>query len=265
MASEYYLIDPTRNITILVNADTPQEQQPEVAAELMRREPAAEQTGFVSLKPAERDIDIELRMAGGEFCGNATMSAAVLFCSKARLQPGDYCEVAVRASGAAEPVKVQVEISKSAVYHATVAMPAPTQIQMREFCFDGTTCHMPIVHFEGISHIIAEKLQDRDAAEAAVKQWCEQLQLPGLGIMFFDEGTGRVDPLVYVPAAGTVFWESSCASGTTAIGAYLAQKTGKRVQLELSEPGGALKIAAGTDGSLLLSGHVRILKNAVSF
>ena len=63
-------------------------------------------------------------------------------------------------------------------------------------------------------------------------------------------------PLVYVPAAGTLFWENSCASGTTACGAYVAAKTGGPVSLSLRQPGGSLEIRVSEDGAFGLSGTV---------
>lgn len=264
MKLEYCLVDPTRNTTVLVEGTVPESAQPEVAKKLMEREQVAEQVGFVSLNPRENNVDISLRMAGGEFCGNATMSAAVLFCEKARLPRGEVCDVTVRVSGTAKPVHVSVDINESGKYNATVAMPAPKSIEYRDFVYGQSTYHMPIVHFEGISHIIAEELHDRDIAEAAVRQWCSELKLSGLGIMLFDEENLRLDPLVYVPAADTIFWESSCASGTTAVGAYLMKKRGEKIFFKLREPGGELGIEADTTGKLLLSGHVRILKKSIT-
>ena len=56
----------------------------------------------------------------------------------------------------------------------------------------------------------------------------------------------------------------SCGSGTTAIGAYLAQRTGKPVDVTLREPGGSLNIQSLEDGTLQMSGTVRFLKQATA-
>ena len=73
--------------------------------------------------------------------------------------------------------------------------------------------------------------------------------------------TLQLTPLVYVPASQTVFWENSCASGTTAAGAYLFRRNpGESLSLGLRQPGGRLEISAGADGRLLLGGTVRLLK-----
>ena len=76
----YCLLDPTGNITILAGLPVGPEQRndlPGIAASLMEKEPSAEQVGF--LGPGDGNCDLSLTMAGGEFCGNATMSAAAVF------------------------------------------------------------------------------------------------------------------------------------------------------------------------------------------
>lgn len=263
MRIEYHVVDPTRNTTILAEGDVPVARQPEVAQQLMKLQPAAEQVGFVSLSPEEKDIDISLRMAGGEFCGNATMAAAVLFCEKARLPHGEVCDVRVRVCGVEKPVHVDVEITDGGKYNGVVHMPAPLSIEHKEFVSEGRTYLMPIVHFNGISHIIAGEMHARDEAENAIKAWCNELGLDGLGIMLYDSETMRLDPLVYIPAADTLFWESSCASGTTALGAYLVQQMKKPISLKLREPGGELSIEGEPGGELRLGGHVRMLKKGL--
>ena len=70
MRLDYFLLDPTGNITILVTSPVPVEKQAFAAARLMAREQNAEQVGFLSNAPS---CDIALRMAGGEFCGNALL------------------------------------------------------------------------------------------------------------------------------------------------------------------------------------------------
>ena len=80
-----------------------------------------------------------------------------------------------------------------------------------------------------------------------------------VGLLFLDKRTGGLTPLVYVPAAGTLCWEKSCASGTTAVGYYLAREQGEPVTATLRQPGGVLKIAADPDGRLMLTGAVRKL------
>ena len=74
MNVRYRMFDPTGNLTLLVETPVEAARQAETAARLLEAEPATEQVGFLCAAP---DADIALRMAGGEFCGNAAMCAAV--------------------------------------------------------------------------------------------------------------------------------------------------------------------------------------------
>ena len=75
---KYSIFDPSGNITALVETHINNDSQPEVADEIMKAHPEVEQVGFVYFD-AIRPVPTYLRMAGGEFCGNATMSAAALY------------------------------------------------------------------------------------------------------------------------------------------------------------------------------------------
>ena len=95
----------------------------------------------------------------------------------------------------------------------------------------------------------------RPLAERQARVWCGQLEADALGLMFLDQRRGRLTPLVYVPASDTLFWETSCASGTTAVGAYLAE-AGDFTAAALQQPGGVLTVSREA-GRLWLTGTVR--------
>ena len=132
------------------------------------------------------------------------------------------------------------------------------------------------MEFEGITHLIIREDADDAAgldraariwqdAEHLAPLWCKALGAEALGLMFLNEAEGTMKPLVYVPAAGTLVWENSCASGTTASGAFLAEQQSEAdlqssFQISLKQPGGSLGIRAEKSGELFLSGTVRLLK-----
>ena len=244
----YALLDPTGNRTVLVESGVPAEKQPFVAARIMEREPSAEQVGFLS--PVQDGI--ALRMAGGEFCGNASMSAAVLYALDHGITDGI---VRAAVSGQPDPIAVSVEILPDGSMRGGVDMPRPVSVGEERFP-DGE--NRPVVRFRGISHVILETPLDRTDAERLAPVWCRHLNSASLGIMTYDRAAGTLLPLVYVPAAGTLFWENSCASGTTAVGAYLSAKEGP-LSLSLRQPGGTLRVDVSGEGRLLLSGTVRLL------
>ncbi len=400
----YYIFDPTGNITILVEGDVPADMRAGVASELMKREPTAEQVGFVScgnsikekeitiaenclteketarncltgnkkervencLAGNEKDVaDISLGMAGGEFCGNATMSAAVLFAAKYLLNGekseatyfsdqcgarkveeslswdrcearkveespssehretgrvekapcSDICEVNVSSSGAEGIRKVWVEKLGNGLYLGTVEMPEPLSIAKKKLSIDGQEYDLPVVDFGGITHVIFDVQETPKSssqrehtetselsetictdnelkmnlitgndngsdgnpgtsgdfgmipldAKKAVVKWCDDLRAESLGLMIFNSAEKRLDPYVYVPKAGTLFRESSCASGTTAVGVYLAEKEERndRVAYSISEPGGKLTVSVIPGNKYFLTGLVKLLEKNI--
>ena len=266
----YSILDPTGNITALVESPVEPERQPELAAELMRRHPEAEQVGFVRFpdSPEEGGAQADLRMAGGEFCGNAAICAAALFLMR-KGESGAENEAAtvrLRVSGAAQPVEVTLWESAPGTFRAGVRMPPALETGEREFAFEGKQGKLPLARMQGISHLLVERdsvffslRHERQAAERAVRKFCGDLGAECLGLLFLEKGEDcRLTPLVYVPGSGTVFWENSCASGSSAVGMILAARAGSAVDLTLSQPGGIMRVSSGSDGTRLY-GQVRLL------
>lgn len=262
----YSIFDPTGNITALVETPVVIDAQPAVAAFVMREHPEVEQVGYVRfIADAEADdgVHVELRMAGGEFCGNATMSAAAAYALWSGLEAGS---VLARVSGAAHPVEVRLSAENDGSFAGSVHMPQALSSERFPLTWEDTSAELPLVRMEGISHLVIEPhsafywlLDDRAAAEQAVRAWCAELGADGLGLMFVegDDSELQMTPLVFVPGGDTVFWENSCASGSSAVGRYLAEKRGGAVALELHEPGGILRVESDpVTGETWLHGHV---------
>jgi|GEM_PF-232728 len=293
---EYSILDPTGNITALVESSEPadvssgpvsgllkdhsdhcgrssltnRQLYPVLASGLMKYHQDVEQVGFVNFasdteqcsghkdpelatrpetggKPLGHELpghelpghaDVELSMAGGEFCGNATMSAAALYLLRRVGKTDDftYTEIYVKVSGAKNPLKVRLKRTARDTFRAGVQMPPAVQITNADFTFNNTKGSLPVVHMEGISHIIIQenspffRLKDRHTeAEKAIRTWCSEMAADGLGMMFLatsgKQSEWELIPLVYIPGSGTCFWENSCASGSTAAGMYLAHET----------------------------------------
>ncbi len=252
MTVRYALADPTGNITLLVRTPVPVGEQPTVAERLMEREPTAEQVGFLSADG--------LRMAGGEFCGNATMAAAVLAAADEGLPTGNTVTRRLAVSGAKEPPTVTVTALPDGAYAGTVVMPPCRNIRTVSLPLEGRTVSLPVVEMDGISHIPVTGQLSREQAATVIHPWCRLLQADGLGILLLNETADTMEPLVYIPAADTVFWEHSCASGTTAVGAYFAATRQGFTSLALQQPGGTLTVLADKNGRLLLTGTVRLIK-----
>ncbi len=254
MTVKFEVWNPTGNKTVLVETPIEIQRQSDVALQLMRQIPEAEQVGFVS--------ENRLRMAGGEFCGNATMSAAARLSLLRDVQIGSSVENILSVSGVNEAVTVKTVRIQQDLFECSLCMPKPKNIQTVRLSANGVSYELPFVSFEGIGHLIMENTMTRNVAESAVRDWCEELAVDALGIMFWDRNQNALTPLVYVPAAQTMCWESSCASGTTALCAYLSAQTGRDVCLSLNEPGGMLNIESA-QRALILTGTAMLEKKGV--
>lgn len=271
----YRIFDPTGNITALVESVVAEERQPSVAAALMHRHPEVEQVGYVRFEDGVgADPAGKLRMAGGEFCGNASMCAAALL--RQRRENAGLCSsaeetaVCLRVSGAARPVALRLRRETEESFRCAVCIPPARAIRELPFAFEGLRDVLAAVELEGISHIILEPgsplyalRTDREAAGRAVRAVCAALEAAGAGLMFLDRNgtTPQLTPLVYIPGSGTEFWENSCASGSAAVGMLLAARSGGPVRLSLQEPGGSLHISSEPNGETWLNGSVRLVSS----
>lgn len=172
MNISYTKIDPSGNITLIVDSFVPREYQSRIATLLMERDPEAEQVGFLEV-PEDPCCAVRLQMMGGEFCGNATLSAAAVVMGQLGLDAGDML---IEVSGAPEPVKVTGVMSAPDRFDGEVGMPLPESIYECSF-LDGFDCHtLPLVRFPGICHaIVSAGTLTREKAEAVIGPWCRQI------------------------------------------------------------------------------------------
>ena len=250
MNISYTKIDPSGNITLIVDSFVPREDQSRIATLLMERDPEAEQVGFLEV-PEDPCCAVRLQMMGGEFCGNATLSAASVVMQQIGLDAGDML---IEVSGSPGPVKVTGVMSAPDRFDGEVGMPLPESIYECSF-LDGFDCHtLPLVRFPGICHaIVSAGTLTREKAEAVIGTWCRQIGSEALGLMFFDKDKSTLTPLVYVESTGTAVWEGSCASGTAAVASYLAELDGEHASVCLFEPRGRLSAEAVCSGSQVTS------------
>ena len=284
---KYIVANPTGNITILVTTDVPQSERLAVVREMFEKEPTCEQVGFISVLGPKR---IRLEMMGGEFCGNATMSAAAYLASlnageqndeageKTAVKIGDATTITVEASGADEPVEVEIirnaevasadgKIEKS--FTGTLEMPMPELGSIEYKNADGASIQSPIVHLDGISHMIVpvegaktggESNSDsyKTEMESSIKSIADEIGVPALGMIRYESlgSDVAIEPLVYVKGSDTLVWENGCASGSIAA-AFYRYKTEGAAETAVRNPGGVLKVAI-EDGKLFITGTVKL-------
>lgn len=260
---KYVLMDPTKNITALVIDDVPIDTYKEVAQSIMKNEPLVEQVGFITI---DKNDNISLRMAGDEFCGNATMSVAAYHSMKTNVSEE---KIKISVYGISDPIEVDIKEKSNSIWEGLVQMPKPTAIKDVENGQDS----FPVVFFPNIAHVIVEISDEKELiniqkedVNKKIKEWQKILDMPAVGIMYYDKILSSITPIVYVKSVDTVFWESSCASGTVAVGAYLSHKGKDKININVLEPCGEyLKVIVTNDNALYLKGKVKYIGEYETF
>ncbi len=255
----YVRANPTGNITCLVLSPVTEKERATVTAALMDR---CEQVGYLEA-PDDPKKPVRLRMMGGEFCGNASMAAGVYLARKAGMSPGEESEMMLSVSGTEQPVRCGIRALDTA-WEGTVEMPGIPDVT--SYCLAGK--EMICVRMEGITHLISEQGSfTPQGAEDLLRMAAEDLRTPAVGLLQWNEKTGYMTPLVYVPESGTMVWESGCGSGSTAIGVWQAVCRGKgKTITEVRQPGGVILVRTETAGGRLrrcfISGRVTLGEEA---
>jgi len=253
----YSVLNPTGNITAIVTQWT-QTDLAGAADRIMAAEPAVEQVGFLS-RGAEV-CDGALQMAGGEFCGNASMCAAAMLADEKGCKAGERMRITLRVSGSEEPVSVELEKLSSGGYRGKVKMPSALGIS-EILISEGEEVTVPLIYMPGIVHALVPEDFGIERTEKLLPGLCAQLKAAAMGAMLVDGNFSRISPVVYVPGANTLVREHSCASGTAAAGVWLSQKTGGNIRRSFTEPGGCLTVETNGD-RLFIEGSVLLEKRS---
>ncbi|MDO4481222.1 MAG: diaminopimelate epimerase [Bacillota bacterium] len=262
MKIEYIKANPTENKTILVKTPVPRKEQAARASELLREDPDAEQVGF--LEPAENPAAaVRLQMMGGEFCGNASISAAAFMAERSGIKPGETRNILLEVSGADEPVECMV-CRDDSKYIGTVDMPLPSDVREISLEYEGWRFSRFAVFFPGIVHIIFERADlsadYRSFAEKAIKQWAGQFEEEAVGLILLEEERSEITPLVYVKSTDSLYWERGCGTGTAAAGVYLSCRNKASMNVPVKQPGGIISAVTvfeeGIVKSLKITGGV---------
>ncbi len=189
----------------------------------------AEQAGF--LIPS----DMHFEMAGGEFCGNAARSAAVLLHNDLGVRSFEFT-----VSGFSGNVIADVIKSEDGTYNVTCTFPGlPTDLKPVTL---PSGAEASVVDLGGIVHVVIEGAFPKERAdyEREHREIVEALGLTGrdaVGVIWYEHSNGSVlmHPVVWVRTVDTFFYEESCGSGTIAVGKVtgfikIYQPSGKSIE-----------------------------------
>ena len=256
MKNEIIIADPAKNITVFVLNDV--ENRVEAAKHLLC-DPSlrAEQVGFV-IPPKEPHEFWRLEMMGGEFCANASRSFALFVARKIGLSGN--ADVMIETSGMKNPLKVKVNVETG---NAEIDITKPTAVTSLDF--NGIT--VPVYIFDGITHIIAAGINAEKEIFFSLKTLLEKnMKSPqALGVMFYDKSKDLMIPAVYVYETETLIFESSCGSGSAALGLWKNEKLNDGEGFcSVNQKGGIIEVKVtksnGTVTSLSIGGTVSLSK-----
>lgn len=220
-------------------------QYAQVNDALMQKHPELEQVGF--LESSENGF--HLQMAGGEFCGNASTMFATLL----RFLNPAQAHFAYTVSGFPNPVSTTVSPSGQSAFDCIARFPG-FDYQTTEAEVDGNL--VTIVDLGGIIHIVTKSPFNKQGYEAQLHTVKSKLGVDhdAVGVIWAQEQGDevRIEPVVWVRAINTCFYESACGSGSIAA----TITTGKQ---RVIQPSGEA-IMVSTDGNdLILSSQIAIL------
>ena len=267
MKLRFAKFDPTGNTTVLVRTPVPRDDQPRIAEMLMAHNNlCAEQVGYLE-EPGLPGACARLRMAGGEFCGNASMSTAALMAIDDNLPCGAEAEYPLEVSGAGGIVPCRITRNGESTFTGAVGMPLPEEITEAEL---PSGRRVPLIRFQGIAHmLVAEDALFPAEAEAVIPGLCGALNMDALGMLLMCPEPLRMRPLVYVRSIDSAIWESGCGSGSAALGAYAALQAQREVFLKIAQPGGVICVRAACEHSKVSSveihGSVRLAAEGEAF
>lgn len=222
------IIRPAGNDTALIEGIPSKKNRIKINNLIMQMYPHVEQVGFYeNINNLAR-----LEMAGGEFCGNALRSLAYL------LLNGKKGRMKVKISGVDRILTAGIK----KVNTAFAEMPIYSDFQSVEKLSN----NLSKIQLSGIIHLITPLQQNgKNDIKTKAKQMLRDQKLldtqPASGVMFYNQNKNEFSilPVVWVRDIETLFLETACASGTTALGLwYLKQSDQARIKLSVKQPSG---------------------------
>jgi len=203
-----------------------------------------EQVGFIS---TDKSMP-RLIMAGGEFCGNATRTAAAYYLE------GREGKIEIVVSGTSKPLMAGIN-SAGEVW---ADMPVYEDISSSIMPVKGGLYWVMI---EGISHLVVPQLQSipylgkifaldnsddqKNVALDLLNRSIVNNSLPNsnsCGVIFLENLADilRMHPFVYIKTAGTAYYETGCGSGAICTGLVSGLLHNKTITIPLLQPSGKI-------------------------
>lgn len=245
MNIDFIKMSPAENTTVLVTSVCPKRHYIKVAKRAMGYKFLyAEQVGFI--RPSKyKNAILCLEMAGGEFCGNATLSAAAYAKYKGLIEKEDFY---IEVSGVENPVWCKVMRKEKFNYYAKCQMPFALNTEEYKINLRNQIIQGGIIKFDGISHFVFPVSGDFTDFTEVLKTLKRDVDDIALGIIPYktlENQKYEIKPYVYVKKTNSSVYERGCGSGSLALGIFLNQKDKKQRCIEVIQPGGTIEVEIG--------------------
>ena len=197
----YHVFSPGGNTTALVARFAGESERSKISTDIMKADPAIEQVGFL-LKKNSGDYPFSLEMAGGEFCVNASRSAALWYARSTGVSSFEF-----RVSGFDLPLRARVD-------GADVFLKIPGSI-LRSF---RPVQEGMLVDLSGIRFIVAVDPPKSYFPKDVFEKYSDPA-IPALGFVMVEKngkGLISIDPWIWVRKINSVVHETACGSGSIA-------------------------------------------------
>ena len=245
MRLDFVRVSPSKNMTVLIKNYVAPTRYAEIANKIMDYEFLnAEQVGFL-VAPENKQSVLRLEMSGGEFCGNAVLSAAA-YCSYKGLTKSN--RFLLETSGSDVPLECVVEVKSASHFEARAEMPHPISTDEIAVGHNDRTISGSVVKLDGITHFVTDYWpSSKNDFNSLIEAVTERIDDKAIGIIPYRklmEKEYEIWPFVYVKETGSRFFEQACGSGSLALGVFLSMKN-KEYELKIQQPGGIIMVETG--------------------
>jgi len=244
---EFIKASPAKNTTVIITSECPKSYYPVLAKKAMSYDYLhSEQVGFI-VPPSKKGSVIGLEMAGGEFCGNATLAAAAYAVYKGLTNKEIFN---IDTSGTDESIRCRVAKVSDFCYSTSCTMPSAKGIDEAKIKLLKKTVEGYIVEFDGISHFVLEAEDDIEEYLELARALKEIVDAGAIGIIPYkkvQDGRYKIKPFVHVRAINSNVFERGCGSGSLALGACLKKVYGISKDIDVIQPGGVIKVGMGDE------------------
>lgn len=244
MKLNYIKASPSQNMTAFITSDVPPADYARVASVVMDYEYLhVEQVGFI-VESKHKETILRLEMSGGEFCGNALLSAGA-YCLYKDLSDSDV--VLLETSGSDKVLECHVIKRNENLFVSKAEMPQAIGEKDITIVVEGQSISGKLVQLEGITHFITHYWPAKTEYPLILEALLDEVVDKAIGIIPYrkkEEGKYDIVPFVYVTDTGTQVFERACGSGTLALGITLADGE-KGLQFQVYQPGGMINVEIG--------------------